>query len=45
MALWEIDLVPAQRDKLADPERVPVGEEDHRLVTMAITTTPPGRLA
>jgi hypothetical protein len=45
VALREIDLVPAQCDMLADPERVPVSEEDHGLVAMAVTTAPPGCFA
>lgn len=45
VALREIDLVPAQRDKLAYSECVPVGEQDHRLIAMAVTTAPPGCFA
>jgi hypothetical protein len=38
----EVNLVPTQVADLGSPQPVPVGEEDHRRVTMAVTVVPRG---
>jgi hypothetical protein len=43
--LVKVELIPAQRAQLADPEHVPVADEDHRGITMAVPPFPaPGGL-
>ena len=34
--LGKVNLVPPQRDQLANPETVPEGNENHRAVTMSV---------
>jgi len=32
----ELDLIPAERDKLGNPQTVPVGDQDHGAVAMPV---------
>jgi len=41
----QIDLLPLQRHQLADPEPVPVAQEDHRRIPLAVAPALPCRLA
>jgi len=41
--LAKIRLIPAQRTKLADAQAVPIGEEDHRRVAVAVASSLPRR--
>jgi hypothetical protein len=38
--LLQIDLIPPQRDEFADPQTVPVGEQDERRIAVAVPTNP-----
>ena len=40
----KVDLVPAQRDQLTDPQRMTVGHQNHRGIPMTVAADAPGGL-
>ena len=40
IALAPVDLVPAQVDQLADPQAMPVSDQDHQAVAMTVVVLP-----
>jgi hypothetical protein len=43
-ASLEVDLIPAQRDQLTDPERMTVGHQDQRGIPVTMAADAPGSL-
>jgi hypothetical protein len=41
-AMVEVDGIPAQRDELARPQPVPVGDQHHSSITVAVVILPGG---